>query len=320
MEKKQEYRHPIFDGVQMGVGTWAWGDRLIWDFGRGYTENDLKAIFDICTKAGLYFFDTAEVYGQGKSEIFLGKFIDEYNSQKAGTKKIIIASKFMPYPWRLGQNSLLKAVRSSLKRLELASIDLYQIHLPLPPIAIETWMERMVDIFQSGLISAVGVSNYNRQQMQRAYDTLGREGIPLASNQVEYNLLNRTIEKNGLIRQCHELGVTIIAYSPLAMGILSGKYSPNSIPQGLRSRRYNRKKIEQIQPLIHLLHRVGSAHAGKTAAQVAINWTLCKGTLPIPGSKNINQAEQNIGALGWRLTAEEVNLLDRASDKILDNQ
>jgi len=166
------------------------------------------------------------------------------------------------------------------------------------------------------LVREVGVSNYDRSWTQRAYVALAREGIRLASNQGEYSLINRKVEKNGLLKQCQEQGVRLIAYSPLGMGLLSGKYTPENPPTGIRGGRYNRRFLERLVPLLTRMKRIGSDHAGKAPAQVALNWVICKGALPIPGAKNVAQAEQNAGTLGWRLTDEEVALLDEASDKL----
>lgn len=301
----------LFEGIEMGVGAWAWGDRLMWGFGRGYGLGDLRGAFETSLASKIHFFDTAEVYGQGQSEQILGSFI------KATQEPVMIATKFMPFPWRLNKTALRHALEASLRRLGVPAVDLYQIHMPLPPVNIETWMEAMAEAYQAGLTSAVGVSNYDSDQMQRAYDRLQREGIHLASNQVEYSLLNRKIEKNGLLQRCAELGVKLIAYSPLAMGVLSGKYTPEKPPQGSRGGRFNRRFLEKIQPLIKLITHIGADHGGKTPAQVALNWTICKGTLPIPGCKTITQADQNAGAMNWRLSEDEVDQLDAVSERVL---
>jgi aryl-alcohol dehydrogenase-like predicted oxidoreductase len=303
--------HPVLENIKLGTGTWAWGDKLYWGYGRDYNQEDLKAAFQTSLEAGITFFDTAEVYGQGVSETLLGKFAREANPS------IKIASKFMPYPWRLRRGSLIRALRGSLKRLGKTTLDLYQIHQPLPPITIETWMDAMAEAYQAGMIRAIGVSNYNRDQMQQAFDCLTRQGLQLASNQVEFSLLERRPEKTGLLKQCHELGVTLIAYSPLASGVLTGKYTPENPIQGFRGMRYSRKFLTQIAPLIIELRKIGAGHAGKTPAQVALNWVMCKGALPIPGAKTGSQAEQNSGALGWELTDEEVARLDEISDRAL---
>lgn len=303
-------QHSVLQEVEFGVGCWAWGDRLVWGYGRGYSSEDVRLAFDASIDAGVCLFDTAEVYGQGQSEQLLGQFI------KTTDRRLIIATKFMPYPWRLRRSSLIRALRGSLKRLGIEQVDLYQIHQPLMPVTVETWMSAMSEAVQLGLTREVGVSNYERSWTQRAFDALAREGIPLASNQVEYSLINRKIEKNGLLKQCQELGVRLIAYSPLGMGLLTGKYTPENLPSGIRGGRYNARFIEHMTPLMTLIKRIGSDHDGKTPSQVALNWVICKGALPIPGAKTLAQAEMNAGALGWRLTEAEVDALDEASDNL----
>ncbi len=162
----------------------------------------------------------------------------------------------------------------------------------------------------------VGVSNFDQSQMIRAYSTLERNSISLASNQVHYSLLRRDVEKNGLLARCKELGVRLIAYSPLEMGLLTGKYTAKNPPPGNRGARYA-ILLNKIEPLLKLMNEVGQEHGGKSNSQIALNWIICKGALPIPGAKNALQALQNAGALGWKLTEEEVARLDEASGKIL---
>jgi aryl-alcohol dehydrogenase-like predicted oxidoreductase len=303
--------YEIFDGIQLGIGTWSWGDRLYWGYGKGYQETDLLDVFNTSIQQGIRFFDTAEVYGQGRSEKILGKYISESDQE------IIVASKFMPFPWRLSRRSLIKALKKSLNRLGLSQLDLYQIHMPLPPVRIETWMEAMAEALQNNLIKAVGVSNFDLSQMQRAVESLRKMGISLASNQVEYSLINRKIEKNGVLDYCHEQGIKLIAYSPLGLGALTGKYSSSNPMQGFRGSRFSKSYLDQLKPLIDLMKKIGADHGGKSSSQVAINWAIAKGTLPIPGAKNISQAEQNTDVLNWKLTEEEVNRLDAASDALL---
>lgn len=299
---------------ELGLGTWQWGDRFFWGYGRGYAEAELKEAFDATVAAGITLFDTAEVYGQGQSEKFLARFIREARFQDG--QKPYLATKFLPLPWRLTKGQFRRALQNSLRRLELEAVDLYQIHWPFPPVSIETWMEAMADAAEAGLVRAVGVSNYNLEQTRRAFAALQKRGLPLVSNQVPYSLLNRRNEHNGLLALCHALDVRFIAYSPLEQGLLTGKYTPQNPPPGIRSQRY-RNLLARIQPLLTALRQIGEAHGGKTPAQVALNWCLCKGTLPIPGAKNAKQAAQNAGALGWRLTWEEVARLDRVSDEDL---
>lgn len=303
-------QNSIFENIKIGIGTWAWGDRLFWGYGGNYHEQDIREAFQLSIASGIRFYDTAEVYGQGASETLLGKFSQEAN------EKIIVASKFMPYPWRLSGRALNRALKNSLKRLALSKIDLYQIHMPLPPVTIQSWMDAMSSAYQAGLIGAVGVSNYDRKQMQTAYDSLSRNGIRLASNQVEYNLLDRKIEKSGLLKQCQEMGIKVIAYSPLAQGLLTGKYSIQQPPNGIRRRRYDDAYLKKIEPLLLEIKRIGANHAGKSPAQVALNWVLYKGAIPIPGAKNAEQAQQNAEAVTWQLSEEEVIRLDQLSEEI----
>jgi len=291
----------------LGVGTWAWGDRHFWGYGREYGEQDVREAIAASLEHGVTFFDTAEIYGGGQSERLLGQGIRGLREQ------VVVATKFMPFPWRLSRRSLLRALRRSLERLGLGQVDLYQVHGPLPPLPVETWAEALADVVEAGLARTVGVSNFSADQIRRAHRVLARRGIPLASVQVEYSLLHRKPERNGVLATCRELGITLIAYSPLAMGLLTGKYSPENPPPGLRRLLHGRRRLEAIAPVIRLLRSIGEAHGGKTPAQVALNWLICKGVVPIPGAKNARQARENAGALGWRLTPEEVERLDQVS-------
>jgi aryl-alcohol dehydrogenase-like predicted oxidoreductase len=176
-------------------------------------------------------------------------------------------------------------------------------------------MEALAEAVKEGLTRTVGVSNYNQTQMMRAYSALARKDVPLGANQVSYSLLNRGIEYDGLLARCKELGVRLIAYSPIEKGLLTGKYTPENPPPGVRGRRYG-DLLPKLGPLLKLMTEIGQEHGGKSKTQVALNWCICKGTMPIPGAKNAEQAEENAGALGWKLTEEEVEKLDEASDAI----
>ncbi|MDD2922925.1 MAG: aldo/keto reductase, partial [Anaerolineales bacterium] len=179
----------------------------------------------------------------------------------------------------------------------------------------ETMMDGIAECVERGWARTVGVSNFDEKKMIRAYTTLARRGIPLASNQVHYSLLNREIEKNGTLARCKELGIRVIAYSPLEMGILTGKYSSANPPLGMRGAQYA-ELLKKTPPLIKLMQEIALNHGDKTVSQVALNWLICKGALPIPGAKNVKQAEQNAGGAGWRLTDEEVAKLDEESDRL----
>jgi len=295
--------------AEMGLGAMSWGDRSLWNYGHGYTDVDIEEAFRTSLAAGINLVDTAEVYGSGRSERLLGQFL------KTTQTPILVATKFMPFPWRLNRKALLYAIHRSLERLGLERVDLYQIHWPFPPYPVEVWVEEIAKVAKTGLTRTIGVSNYDKNQMQRAYTVLTRYDLPLASNQVEYHLLNRTVEKNGLLDRCKELDVRLIAYSPLAKGFLTAKYTPENPPPGIRGNGAV-AKLKRIQPLIKLMTEIGKGHTEKTPAQVALNWIICKGGFPIPGAKTGKQAAQNAGAIGWRLTPEEVKALDDASDNV----
>jgi len=289
------------------VGTWAWGSRILWGYGKDYTEADLVSVYEESLRSGVNFFDTAEVYGMGNSEEILGRCIPKSNINIAP----VIATKFFPYPWRFDRNALRQALMGSLNRLGLNKVDLYQIH---HPINVNKWVNAIADVYEEGLIGAIGVSNYDLEQFKRAHDILGNRGIKLASNQMQYSLIYRKHECNGLLEVCKELNVTFLAYSPIAQGVLTGKYTPQNPPKGiLRSSRYRRTVIKRMQPLIKVMTEISANSGGKTLAQIAINWVLSKGAIPIVGAKNIVQIKDNIAALDWQLSDGDVAKLDDAS-------
>lgn len=294
------------------MGTWAWGDRWVWGY-KSSQDNILHATFTHSVEKGVRFFDTAEVYGPWKSERLIGTFA------KHSPTPIQIATKFMPLPWRLTRTSLLKALKGSLARLGVPSVDLYQIHFPIPPISVETWMEAMVEAVAAGLTQNVGVSNYDVHRMYRAHTVLNRNDISLFSNQVEYSLLQKRPEHSGLLKECREIGTVLLAYSPLAQGVLTGKYSSSNPPPGWRRLFKTPRMLDRIQPLLDLMREIGSRYTGVTLAQIALNWCICKGVIPIPGAKTPEQAIENAGATGWRMTDQEVNALDEMSDWVQAN-
>ncbi len=293
-------------GIQLGLGAWAWGDRVVWQFGRGYGAEEVRQAFKVSIAGGVRMIDTAEVYGSGRSERFLGEFMREVD------EPVFVATKFFPWPWRVTRGSVTRALRASLRRLGLDAVDLYQIHNPYSLMGIEALAEALVECVEMGLARAVGVSNFDEGEMLRAYSTLARHNVALASNQVHYSLLQRSVEMNGLSARCRELGVRLIAYSPLEMGLLTGKYSRAHLPSGSRAIRYA-ASIGRVQPLLKLMTAIGQDQGGRSNAQVALSWVMHKGALPIPGAKNADQALENVGSLGCSLTVEQVAALDAAS-------
>ncbi|WP_019501655.1 aldo/keto reductase [Pseudanabaena sp. PCC 6802] len=293
----------------LGIGTWAWGDKLFWNYGKDYGEAQVKDAFKAALDAGINFFDTAEVYGLGESERLLGQFA------RGNKQPICIATKYMPVPWRINAKAVKDAVTASLERLQVKKIDLYQVHQPISFMMNQkTLMNALADEVKQGRIVAVGVSNYSAEQMREAHKLLRDRGIPLAVNQVKYSLLDRQIETNGILDAARSLGVKILAYGPLAQGLLTGKYTSTQTPTGARQldARFGNDNLFKVEPLLKLLRQTAEQHNG-TLAQVALNWLIAKGVVPIPGAKNAEQVRQNAGALNWQLLPEEVSILDRAS-------
>lgn len=291
----------------------TWGDprglarfspaKLAYGGAQGFEEE--KRALEASVDAGVTLFDTAEMYSGGASEQRLGEL--------AQGKEVVLATKFPPSPFaRIDR--MQRELDASLSRLKRKTVDLYQHHFPSRWIAIPELMDQMAEAVKAGKVRAVGVSNYSAEQMRIAHAALAKHGIPLASNQVEYSLLHRQPEINGVLDTCRELGVTLIAYQPLASGALTGKYLADR-PTGLRRfMPYFRKSaLESVKPVIELLKAVGD-HYGKTPAQVALRWLLeNEWVLPIPGAKNAKQAVANAGALSFSLASAEIEALNQAT-------
>lgn len=289
----------------LGVGTWAWGDRGYWGYGTSYGEQDIQEAFVASIHKGITLFDTAEIYGGGTSERLLGHLLHKTKAPA------ILATKFAPFPWRLSARSLRQSLDASLKRLGVETVDLYQIHHPYSLIPIEALMDALADAVADGKVRAVGVSNYSAEHMKRAQAALAKRGVPLASNQVSYSLLKRTPEINGVLHACRESGVSLIAYSPLAGGLLTGKYTTRKRPSGPRFFMSATTDMQHVEHVVDMLRQVGQEHGGKTPAQVAMNWLIAQGNvLPIPGAKHVRQAADNAGALGWTLTSAQIEAID----------
>jgi aryl-alcohol dehydrogenase-like predicted oxidoreductase len=290
----------------LGIGTWAWGDKLFWNYGKDYHAAELQAAFKTALELGICFFDTAEIYGMGESERLLGQFI-----QQSGSARPVIATKYFPLPWRFNADAVADALTASLKRLQLPTVDLYQVHWPFDFFMGQTGlMQALADEVQQGRIKAVGVSNYSAAQMREAHQTLASRGVPLAANQMQYSLLSRQIEQNGVLQMARQLNVTILAYSPLAQGLLTGKYrvENDQSPTGVRrfDPRFSQSGLQKLAPLLRALAQIGENHA-RTPAQVALNWLIAQGNvMPIPGAKTAEQVRQNAGALGWSLAETEL--------------
>ncbi len=292
------------DGIELrrlGVGTNSWN--------AGRFEGAREALA-ASLDAGITLVDTAEVYGSGDSERTIGRLLRESKSERSA----VIATKFAPLPYRLTTRSLSHALDASLGRLALQAVDLYQVHWPFTLLRIESLMGRLADEVDAGRVRSVGVSNYNAAQMRRAHAALARRGVVLVSNQVNYSLLHRAPETNGVLDACRELGITLIAYTPLASGALTGKYRPGGQrPEGLRRHMPAFRKIEQALPVVEELERIGQEH-GRSAAQVAIHWLARQdAVLPIPGAKDGRQASENARSIDFEIDDKQAARLDEVS-------
>lgn len=299
---------------RLGVGVMTWGDPTglaRWNpaqlaYGGAHGIEEERRALEASIAAGVTLFDTAAMYSNGASERRLGEL--------AQGRDILIATKFPPNPFSR-TNAMPRALDASLVRLNRTSVDLYQHHFPSNRVSIPDLMNLMADAVEAGKVKAVGVSNYSAQQMRVAHATLAQRGIPLASNQVEYSLLHRRPETNGVLDTCYELGVTLIAYQPLASGALTGKYTAGARPTGFRRWMpyFRGKGLEAAAPVVALLQEIGARYA-KTPAQVALRWLIeNESVLPIPGAKNGKQAADNAGALSFGLMPDEVEALDQAT-------
>jgi aryl-alcohol dehydrogenase-like predicted oxidoreductase len=294
----------------LAVGCWSWGDRAYW-YDADHRARDVVDAFGACVEAGLDLFDTAEAYGWGKGEKILGALA------RKSWRPVTVATKYAPLAGRGGAAAIPKALAGSLKRLGLSRVDLYQLHWPdRQEISIAATMDVFADAVEDGRIRAVGVSNFSVAEMREAHAALERRGVPLATNQVHYSLLHRSPEVDGVLDACRELDVTLLAYSPLEQGLLTGKYTPEALPVGERAEAgwFSPANVAAAQPVVAKLRSISDVH-GVDAAAVAIAWLLAKpGVIPIAGAKTGEQAARNAKALTLVLSEEDVAQLDAATE------
>ena len=316
----------------MGCGTWAWGNQLLWGYDESMDEQ-LQAVFNLCVSNGVTLFDTGDSYGtgrlNGRSELLLGRFNREYLG--SGKENICIATKLAAYPWRWTRQSMVKACQSSAQRLG-KNVDLVQMHWSTAnyaPWQEEGLLDGLADLYEQRLVKGVGLSNYGPKRLQRVQKKFAQRGVPIRTLQVQYSLLSTyPVTQLKLKDVCDELDIKLIAYSPLALGLLTGKYSEQGpLPKGIRGLLFKqmlsgmrrgvraascREAASAGKSLLECLREVAQFR-NKTMSQVAINWCICKGTIPIPGAKSVEQARENLGALGWQLDAGEIAELDKAA-------
>ena len=297
---------------RMCVGTWQWGSKLVWGYGKDYGEKDVCEVFGEAVASGVNFFDTAEVYGWGASERLLGGCI----AREKTAPPPVVATKFSPM-MRWSRKRPAKALAGSLARLGLEKADLYQVHQMDGLKSIPKWMDAMADAHDKGLVGAIGVSNYYPDAMAVAIDSLKKRGLKLATNQMHFSLLFRRHERNGLLKMCRENNVSFLGYMPFAWGVLAGKFSKDNPPKGfIRHRVANKNLVERAGPLLKLMKDIAWKEKDRTVSQVALNWAAAKGAIPIAGVKTRKQAREDFGALKWSLSQSELAELDAASDSV----
>jgi aryl-alcohol dehydrogenase-like predicted oxidoreductase len=303
---------PIGLGVMDFSGGGGW-------IGRAFPiipQEEKTAIAKAALEGGINWFDTAELYGAGMSERSLSNALKTLGISDS---EVIIGTKWFPL-FRTARN-IPRTIKERIKYLDGYSIDLYMVHQPISFSSPEAEMDAMADLVEAGKIRSVGVSNFNPERMRRAHQALAKRGLPLAVNQVHYSLLHREIESDGTLETAKELGVTIVAYSPLAWGILSGKYHKTpDLLQGKRFfyRRRIQRLLENSTPLVNTLDEIAKKH-NATPTQVALNWLVNfngETVVAIPGAKKAHQAEESAGALHFNLSKDEMEQIDELSRSI----
>src|SRR6266480_6205025 len=289
----------------VGTGTWQAGDDT---WGPDVTDRDCVDAIVRAAELGMNLVDTAENYGRGHSEEVLSQAI-----RKAGRENVFVATKVSDH--HLRPEDVAKACDGSLRRLGIRHIDLYQVHWtdPYDQVPLVKTMRAMERLERQGKVGLIGVSNFAVRDLEEARSALSRTDI--VSDQVQYNLLHRNVEAQ-VLPYCRREKISVLAYSPLARGALTGKYRPSRRPRdAVRTRDvlFLSENLRRITPLLAGLQRIGKAH-GKTSAQVALAWLRSQtGIIPIPGVKRPSQSEENAGAAGWDLPPREWKSLDRLS-------
>jgi aryl-alcohol dehydrogenase-like predicted oxidoreductase len=297
--------------VGLGMMEFSGGGSLLGLAFPPIPQADKNAIVKAGLDGGINWFDTAEMYGGGVSERSLATAL---RAASMPDGEVVVATKWSPI--LRTARSIGRTIDARLRFLEGYSIGLYMVHQPHGLSSPEAEMDAMADLVAAGKIRSVGVSNFSAERMRRAHAALQRRGIPLAANQVRYSLLHREIETDGILDTARELGVTIIAYTPLGSGALSGKYQddPASLRRLTAGRRWLvGRDLARSRAVVPALRDIAEQH-GVTAAQVALNWLIhAQGEIvvTIPGVTKIHQAQESAGAMGFRLTEEELAQLNR---------
>ena len=299
--------------IGLGVMELSGGGGLVGIAFPNIPQAEKNAIIQAALDGGINWFDTAEIYGAGLSERSLAAGLKASGKHPGD---VVVATKWSPL-FRTAGN-IPHTIADRLRNLDGFPIDLYYIHNPRSFSSPEAEMNAMADLVEAGKIRSVGVSNFGPERMRRAHAALQKRGLPLAANQVQYSLLHRKIETDGTLETARELGVTITAYTPLALGLLTGKYHKD--PGLLKNKMFYwrgqiQRQLEASRPLVAALEEIAAKYQA-TAAQVALNWLICfngDAVVTIPGATKVQQAADNAGAMRFRLSEAELALLDELS-------
>ncbi|MDE1175305.1 MAG: aldo/keto reductase [Edaphobacter sp.] len=293
----------------IALGTWAWGDSG--ETGDGYfgstlTRAGLEEVADKAHAAGFTLWDTAIVYGMGRSETVLGEVLRRYNRSDYQ-----LSTKFTPQAAETGNDPVADMLEQSLARLGTDYIDLYWIHNPAD---VARWTPYLIPLLKSGKVKHVGVSNHNLGQIELANRILGEAGFRVEAIQNHYSLLYRNSENAGILDYCRHQGIPFFAYMVLEQGALSGRYSPEDpLPEGSnRAKTYN-GMLSQLRALTNKLAVVGQKQ-GATAPDVATAWAIAKGATPIIGVTKPSYIGGLIRARAIALSSEEIVALEALAD------
>lgn len=294
------------DGIgrvsRIGLGTWQFGSRE-WGYGDRYASGAAHDIVHRARALGVTLFDTAEVYGLGKSERILGEALGDERAEVAVASKVMPVAPFPPV--------IRRRAAASARRLGLDRIPLYQIHQPNPVVPDSVIMPGMRDLLETGKIGAAGVSNYSLERWQKADAALGR---PVVSNQVHFSLAHAGALAE-VVPFAERENRIVIAYSPLAQGLLGGKYGIYNRPGGIRAVNplFGTENLRRIEPLLQTLRDVATG-VGATPAQVALAWLISlPGVVAIPGASSVEQLEFNVAAAEITLPADARDALTGAA-------
>ncbi|GAB7068521.1 aldo/keto reductase [Mycobacterium hodleri] len=287
---------------RIGLGTWQFGSKE-WGYGDDYAVGAARDIVARARALGVTLFDTAEVYGFGKSERILGEALGDERADVVVASKVFPVAPFPPVVRR--------RARASAERLQLATIPLYQIHQANPVVPDSVIMPGMRSLLDDGVIGAVGVSNYSLDRWRKADAALGR---PVISNQVHFSLAHPG-PLDDLVPFAERENRMVMAYSPLAQGLLGGKYGPDNRPGGVRATNplFGTENLKRVEPLLNTLRDVAKELDAKPA-QVALAWLISlPGVVAIPGASSVEQLEFNVAAADLDLSAENRDALTAAA-------